>query len=125
MKPKNTSMGMLRWMARILGTALVLFTLVFFLGSMMTSTGQPFKMPGAIITLAFITWGIALFALILAWWKEGTGGWLSLAGFAATYLLNLFNPEASLRGGAIFIFLLFMVPSLLYIIYWQATRRGK
>ena len=115
---------MLRWIARIMGSALVCFTLVFLVGSMMEDTGQPFKMPSAIITVIFIVWIISLASLILAWWKEGLGGWISLAGFISMYILNLFNTEASLRGGAIFIFLFFSIPSLLYIAYWWGTKDG-
>ena len=125
MKPKNSSLSMLRWIARIMGTALVCFTLVFLTGSMMSSDGAPFKMPGAIITIIFIIWFISLFALILAWWKEGLGGWISLAGFIAMYILNLFNTEASIRAGAIFIFIFFMIPSLLYIAYWWASKEKE
>jgi hypothetical protein len=124
MKPKNTSMSMLRWIARIMGSALVCFTLVFLLGSLFSHPDQPFKMPSAIIVIIFIIWIITLSALVLAWWREGLGGWISLAGFVLMYLLNLFNPEASIRAGAIFIFLLFMIPSLLYIVYWWGTKDG-
>lgn len=115
----------LKWIARITGTLLVVFTLTMVIGEYIEGQHRqpvpPTSFTPLILTI-FIVWGFALAGLILAWWNEGLGGIISLAGFMLVYILNLFNKEASLRGGAITIFLIFSIPSILYLIYWKLNR---
>ena len=125
MKKKQPNNG-LRWTARISGTLLVAFTLFFviasFIDSMNRNNESPFASFNKLIIIIFIIWGIALAGLILALWKEGIGGFISLGCFILMYILNLFNTEASVRGGALPVFLIFSVPSILYLIYWKLMR---
>ena len=72
--------------------------------------------------LIFVIWGIALAGLVLALWKEGLGGSISLGSYILVYILNLFNKEASMRGNAITIFLIFSIPSILYLVYWKLNK---
>jgi len=125
MKKKQPYNG-LRWTARISGTLLVAFTLFFviasFIDSMNRNNESPFASFSTLIVIIFIIWGIALAGLILALWKEGIGGFISLVSFILMYILNLFNTEASVRAGALPVFLIFSVPSILYLIYWKLMR---
>jgi len=125
MKKKQPYNG-LRWTARISGTLLVAFTLFFviadFIDGMNRNNGAPLASFSTLIIIIFIIGGIALAGLILALWKEGMGGVISLGSFILIYILNLFNTEASVRGGALPIFLIFSVPSILYLRYWKLTR---
>ena len=125
MKKKQSNNG-LRWTARISGTLLVAFTLFFviasFIDSMNRNNESPLASFSTLIIIIFIIWGIALTGLILALWKEGIGGFISLGSFILMYILNLFNTEASVRAGALPVFLIFSVPSILYLIYWKLMR---
>jgi hypothetical protein len=124
MKKKQPYNG-IKWTARITGTLLVVFTLVFgiasFIDGMNRNNGSPSSLSTLIIIL-FIIWGIALTGLIIALWKEGMGGVISLGSFILMYILNLFNTEASIRGGAFPIFFIFSIPSILYLCYWKLTK---
>jgi len=115
----------IRWTARISGTLLVAFTLFFvtasFMDSMNRNNGSPLASLSTLIIIIFIIWGIALAGLILALWKEGIGGFISLGSFILMYILNLFNTEASMRASAFPVFFIFSVPSILFLIYWKLT----
>jgi hypothetical protein len=115
----------LKWTARITGTFLVAFTLFFGIASIIDGMNRNNGSPASLSTLIiiiFIIWGTALTGLIVALWKEGFGGFVSLGGFILMYILNLFNTEASVRGGAFPIFFIFSIPSILYLIYWKLTK---
>jgi hypothetical protein len=116
----------LRWTARVFGTVMVLFTLFMFIGESIDSIrrheGSALASFSPLILVIFATWGIALAGLILALWNEGLGGGISLAFFMLTYILNLFNKEAAMRGDAITVFFFFSIPSILYLIYWKLNK---
>jgi uncharacterized membrane protein len=115
----------LRWTARISGTLFVAFTLFFviasFIDSMNRNNGSPLASLSTLVIIIFIIWSIALAGLILALWKEGIGGVISLGSFILMYILNLFNTEAPIRAGAFPVFLIFSIPSILYLSYWKFT----
>ena len=116
----------IRLAARIIGTLLVIFTLVFgianFIYGLNRTNGSPLASFSTLIIIIFIIWGFALAGLVVALWKEGLGGCISLVSFLLMYILNLFNKEASMRWSAITVFLIFCIPSLLYLYYWRMTR---
>ena len=119
MKSKDSFANTIRWIARILGSLQVTFTLVFVVGSLMEETGKNNSSSQGSFTplmiVIFVIWGIALTGLVLALWKEGLGGGISLTGFALMGILNMFNDESPNRIGALVVFLFFMIPSFLYI----------
>ena len=125
MKTRN-SKSSLRRIARILGTLMVLFTLFMFIGEIMEGQKRHIESAPASFTplllIIFTVWGIALAGLVLAIWKEGLGGIISLSGFILTFILNLFNKEASMRWSAITVFLIFCIPSILYLVYWKLNK---
>jgi succinate dehydrogenase/fumarate reductase cytochrome b subunit len=116
----------LRWLARITGILMVAFTLFFFIGEVLESQQRPVGSALAsytpLILIIFVIWGIALAGLVLALWKEGLGGIISIISYMLVYILNLFNKEASMRGNAITIFLIFSIPSILYLVYWKLNK---
>lgn len=113
----------LRWTARITGTLMVAFTLFIFIGELMESQqrhGSVSYTP--IIIVIFIIWGIALAGLVLALWKEGLGGSISLVSYALVYVLNFFNKDVSWKASAITIFIILSIPSILYLVYWKLNK---
>lgn len=126
---KDNPYNWLRWIARILGTLMVVFTLFIGVGEFVQSlqgyTGSLLKMVSPLILIIFFIWAIALAGLVLAYWKEGLGGIISLTGFILMYILNLFNKAASMRGNAITVFLIFSIPSVFYLIYWKLNKDAE
>jgi hypothetical protein len=116
----------LRWIARIAGILLVAFTLIIFIGEFIEgqqrNSGSEVSSNTPIILIIFVIWGIALAGLVLALWNEGLGGIISLISFMMAYILNLFNKEASMRGNAIGVFIIFCIPSILYLVYWKLNK---
>jgi hypothetical protein len=127
MKKKNPY-NWLRWIARISGTLMVVFTLIMAIGEFIEgqkrSTGALQTSFTPLILTIFVIWGIALIGLVLSLWKEGLGGIISIISFMLMYILNLFNKEAVMRGNAIIVFLIFSIPSILYLIYWKLNKDG-
>lgn len=124
MKPKTTFTTGIRWAARVTGSFLVVFTVTFgimnYIDGLGRNNGSPLSSFSTLIIMLFIIWGIALAGLVIALWKEGLGGCISLACFVMMALLNLFNPAAP-KARACIIILVFIIPSLLYIAYWRLT----
>jgi Na+/melibiose symporter-like transporter len=125
MKTRNSYNG-LRWTARIIGTLMVLFTLFMFIGEMLEGQkrhgGSVLASFSPLLLVIFTVWGISLAGLILAIWKEGLGGIISLICFILMFILNLFNKEASMKWSVIPVFLIFSTPSILYLVYWKLKK---
>lgn len=123
---KDKPFNGIRWTARIAGTLLLTFTLAFgianFVDGLSRNTGSPFASLSTLIIIIFFIWGLALAGLVLAFWREGVGGFISLVSFVMMYILNLFNKAAPVRWGAVFVFLIFSIPALLYLFYWWKTK---
>ena len=120
---KKTSRNLIMWSARITGTLLIIFTLFIGIGEFLDSHGRHhgpvLSMYSPITWTIFFVWGIALAFLIMAIWKEGLGGIISFACFMLMYVLNLFNKDATKPEDDILVFLIFSIPSILYLIYWK------
>jgi hypothetical protein len=129
LKTKDRSANTERWIARILGLLLSAFTILMAIGYHFE--GQQ-KHPGApflsgitpIILVIFIIWGIGLFGLLLGWWKEKLGGFLSLFCFILVFILNLFNPESTGKMVALIPMLIYSIPSLLFISCWYSAKKN-
>jgi len=128
MKSKDSFANTIRWIARIVGSFLVVFTVVFVTGSLLEelgkNNGSPQSSFSLLMVVIFIIWGIALAGLVLALWKEGLGGGISLTCFALMGVLNMFNTESPNKIQALLVFLIFMIPSFLYIYYWWLKKRS-
>ena len=128
MKTKNRSSNTERWIARILGLLMAAFAIFMAIGYLIEGRQ---KHPGApllsgvtpTVMIIFIIWGIGLFGLLLGWWKEKLGGFLSLSCFMLVFILNLFNQEAQEKMIALIPMVIFSIPSLLFISCWYDTKK--
>ena len=106
----------IRWIARILSlfNTVVLLFFVF---------GEPFP----VFRLRAAEWlGLALFPVgvvvgfVIAWWKEGLGGLITIGSLLAFYLVFGFLLNGNLKQGLGFIF--FAFPGLLFLLTWWLAR---
>ena len=126
MKTKGNSLKVMRWIARIFGAVLVIFTLIMLIGEYLESRQRhqdvsPLNEYSPILIAMFIVWGLGLAGLLIGWWKEKLGGFLSLICFILVPVLNMLNPESSMNTTAFFVMLIYCVPSLLFIACWRET----
>jgi hypothetical protein len=107
----------LRWSARILGTIEVL--LLFYLAFTEFREEINNHSPSPLLTLIngqyflAITLTIAFIGLIIAYWKEGLGGGISLAGF-----IVLFIGWSDFHVNFILGMVVAALPAILYSTYW-------
>jgi hypothetical protein len=119
-----------RWLARVSGVLLTVLTLLIGIGEALEGRSRH---PGAavlsqfslLILAIFAVWGIGLAGLLLGWWRERLGGFLSLCCFILVFVLNLFNSEASSRIGALVPMVVFCVPSVLFILSWKIRSKER
>lgn len=115
----------LRWTARIFGGLFVAFFLYIVVTEYIEELQNPDVSPvRALVSLvssadgmlfAWISCGIAMAGLILAYWKEGLGGGISLISFILVYF--------KLESGSFHVFtfislLVVSIPCILYLVYW-------
>ncbi len=121
----TTTISIIRWTARIIGTLLVLITLIIGVGEMLESYNtdgvSPFYSFDILTIITFVFFIVGLAGLILALWKEGKGGIISLFSFIIFIFLVGINPEANFTY-ALFIYL---IPSVLYIYGWWLTKKSS
>ncbi len=121
----TTTIRIICWTARIVGTLLVLFSIIIGVGEMLESYNKdgvsPFDKFDILMIITFVFLIVGLAGLILALWKEGKGGIISLFSFIIFIFLVVLNPEANFVYG-IFIFL---IPSVLYIYCWWLTKKSS
>ena len=123
----TTTISIVRWTARIIGTLIVAFTLFIFIGEML----EGYNKHGAaawdtfdtLIIITFTFWGAGLAGLILALWKEGLGGIVSLVGFLIFIFLVGINPKPDVHF--MYVLLIYPIPSVLYLCYWWSTRKSS
>jgi hypothetical protein len=120
-------MAILRWTARIMGTLMVVFTLLIGIGEILEGYNKHSAAASntfdTLMIITFIFWGIGLAGLILALWKEGLGGIVSLVSFIIFIFLVGINQKPDVTfSNVLFIFLL---PSVLYLYYWWLIRRSS
>lgn len=122
-----TSISIIRWMARIIGTLMVAFTLIIFIGETLDSYNKhgaaAFDTFDTLMIITFIFWGVGLAGLILALWKEGLGGIVSLVSLIIFIFLVDANPKINVSVSIAVIILL--IPSILYLCYWWLTRKSS
>lgn len=114
-----TFKNFLRWTARITGILMVIFTLFIGIGELLESRSGLNEYN----TIVFVIWGGGLAGLILALWREGLGGIISLLCFIIFNILAATNPTPG--SGYTYVLLFFMFPSILYIIYWWLNKNSS
>jgi hypothetical protein len=121
------SISIIRWTARIIGTLMVVFTLLIGIGELLeeyskngSTTSSTFD---TLMIITFTFWGVGLAGLIFALWKEGLGGIVSFLSFTIFIVFVAINPKPNVHFmNVLFIFL---IPSVLYILCWWLTKRMK
>ncbi|MCK5782029.1 MAG: hypothetical protein KAH10_05530 [Flavobacteriales bacterium] len=119
------TISIVRWTARIIGSLLVLFTLIIGVGEMLQSYNNhgvlPFSKFSILMIVTFIFWIAGLAGLILAFWKETKGGLFSLLNFIIFITLVAINSESNFSYNLY----IYLVPSLLYIYcgYLETVRK--
>ncbi len=124
MKPNHSFLNIVRWVARITGTLLVIFSLVVGIGLIIDAVQNnlaPFS-PYPLGKLSFMFLGIAILGLLMALWKEGLGGLISLLCLLISYVLGVFIPESD-KVGMLLNVSVYAIPSFLYIVYWWMNKR--
>jgi hypothetical protein len=126
MRTKNQYAG-IRWIARVVGTLLVLFTLFMFIGEMIEGYRRNGKTDletfNILQIITFIFWFLGLAGLILAWWKEGAGGIFSFICTVIFLILVKVNANVNPEASFTVILFIFLIPSVLFIIYWWLTKK--
>jgi len=116
----NTTITAIRWTARVIGTLMVAFTLFIGIGEMLEGYNKHASDASntfdTMMKITFSFWGLGLAGLILALWKEGLGGVVSLVSFIVFILFVAMNPKPDATFS--FVLLVFLIPSVLYIWYW-------
>jgi len=124
MRTKNQYAG-IRLTARVIGTLLVLFTLIMFIGEMIEGYHRngKFETFNFLQIITFIFWFLGLAGLILAWWKEGAGGIFSFICTVIFLILVKVNANVNPEARFTVILFIFLIPSVLFIIYWWFTKK--
>jgi hypothetical protein len=120
---RGTSSKSTRLAARVIGTIWLSIGLFFLIGSLFEHPKTPGAVPKPpdILGIATIVCMLIAFGgLILAWWKEGLGGFISLSGFIIAGALLIIDPDLNF---SLPIFVILMVPSILYLVYWWDERK--
>ena len=121
MKTAKT-ISIIRGTARIIGTVLVLFTIIIGVGQMLESYNRngvsPFDNFDILTIITFVFWIVGLAGLILALFKESKGGVISLFSFIVFIFLVGINPKSNFS----YVLFIYPIPSVLYIYYWWLTK---
>ena len=119
----SKNVTVLRWVARILGTILVLFVLSQFIGAFIRKGNINVGHPGHYVM--FASFGLAQVGILMAWrirW-EAIGGFLTIFGIITTILLDIFWVQGSKMPQSIIAFLFWLIPGFLFI-YCRWKNRG-
>ena len=114
------SVLVLRWVARIFGTIVVLFFTSLFIGEFLRKGYINVGHPGHYVMFVFS--GLASVGILMAWRWEGIGGFLAAFGIITSDLLNIFWVQGPRMVGSLVGSLLWLIPSLLFIYCWWKTK---
>jgi hypothetical protein len=64
-----------------------------------------------------------MLGLLLALWKEGLGGIISLSALVLMFLSGLFEPEAT-KEAMLWVVIILAVPGILYTRYWWESKKN-
>ncbi len=113
---RSVFISSIHWSARIIGSLIVIFTLIIGVGELLGSKSGF----NTYTIVVFVVWGVGLAGLILALWKEGLGGIISLLCFTLFNILAAINTTPG--STYTYVLLIFIIPSILYLIYWRLER---
>ncbi|MFC1726386.1 hypothetical protein ACFL4T_12230 [candidate division KSB1 bacterium] len=110
----------LRWIARIFGTVIVLFFLLLFIGEFNRKDYINVGHPGHYVMIVFSA--LASVGILMAWRWEAIGGFLAAFGIIVFDLLNIFWVQSPRMAGTLIGSLLWLIPGFLFIYCWWKTR---
>jgi hypothetical protein len=105
----------LRWIARIWSLGSLVLLLGFVVGEGLHPSGYEW------LGLLFFPFAISL-GMVLAWWKEGVGGSVTVGSLAAFYLLHFATAGTFPKGWA---WLAFAAPGFLFLLVSLVSRRPR
>lgn len=106
----------LRWAARIWSALSVVLLLAFIVGEGINPSG-----PNEWLGLLFFPFGISI-GMILAWWREGLGGSITVGSLLAFYVAHLTTAGTLPKGWA---WLAFAAPGFLFLLSSYVSRRRR
>lgn len=119
----KTFLSAVLWTARIVGTLFVVFTLFIGIGEILEGQKKPGPALDNYTIITFVVWGIGLAGLLFAMLKPGTGGLISMLGFIVFNILVSVNPNPDSTYTAVL--LLFLLPSILFLLVWWLKKQQK
>jgi Na+/melibiose symporter-like transporter len=114
---KKAPINIIRWIARIVGSLLVLFVLLMFIGYAINpqDTG---KITSTEIPL-FMGMIAMLLGIIVAWFREGIGALLIFGGFLLFFVQEIIKN----KNFDVWILVIFPVIGLLFLLCWWQSRK--
>jgi hypothetical protein len=110
----RTTLLVIRWAARLASLFFIGAFILMFLGEGFDTSKVT---PREWVSLLFFPFG-AMLGLILAWWKEGLGGAISLGSLLANYIVG----DVSSAGGGYQ--LICVSPAFLFLLCWFLAREA-
>lgn len=116
---KPVWLKIIRWTARILALLIIILILVMLIGESIGSSSHKINLSGRDFLLLSL-WGITLIGLGIGFWREGLGGLISLVSTLSHIIILSSEGVGNLKS-----FYVFLVPSILYLMYWYFNKTIK
>jgi hypothetical protein len=116
---KPVWLKIIRWTARILALLIIIIILVMLIGESIGSSSHKINLSGRDFLLLSL-WGITLIFLGIGFWREGLGGLISLVSTLSHIIILSSEGVGNLKS-----FYVFLVPSILYLMYWYFNKTIK
>jgi len=115
----RVALVLFRWSARILSVASTAMLLMFVFGEPF----EPSKIAGReLLAMVFFPLGIIV-GVVVAWWKEGLGGGITIASLLIFYLIFVTLLREDLARGVWF--LVFALPGFLFLAAYAISRARR
>jgi hypothetical protein len=120
--PSSKTLGLTARITAILWVFIFLFFGIgYYLEGLQRHAGEAPKPPDKLGIVVVVSINIALAGLIVGWWREGLGGFISLFGFILAGILVIIDPLLDFN---IIFFLLILLPTFLYLAYWWDNKKS-
>jgi hypothetical protein len=116
---KPVWLKIIRWTARILALLIIIIILVMLIGESIGSSSHKINLSGRDFLLLSL-WGTTLIGLGIGFWREGLGGLISLVSTLSHIIILSSEGVGNLKS-----FYVFLVPSILYLMYWYFNKTIK
>lgn len=122
---RKSWLSTLRWSARVIGTLIVLTSVIFIIADLVEHhkdlTGFFSSPHKGVMILTDVFFLLSCIGLIIALWREGLGGLIAFIGMLGVIILILNNPDFN----ASWMLIIFLLPSLLYLLYWWLSIKSN